>query len=74
MIITLRNTLRTLNYGNFGIFLIMGNARFISSAVCRTLLTEFRALDSASRCYLRIFVAVQGLRSLLNYFTNGNWT
>ena len=29
-------TLRTLNYGNFGIFLIMGNAGFISSAVCRT--------------------------------------
>ena len=26
-------TLRTLNYGNYGIFLIMGNAGFRSSAV-----------------------------------------
>ena len=26
-------TLRTLNYGNYGIFLVMGNARFISSTV-----------------------------------------
>ena len=26
-------TLRTLNYGNYGIFLILGNARFISSTV-----------------------------------------
>ena len=28
-------TLRTLNYGNYGIFLLMGNARFCPSAVCR---------------------------------------
>ena len=27
-------TLRTLNYGNFGIFLIMGNAGFCPSTVC----------------------------------------
>ena len=27
-------TLRTLNYGNYGIFLIMGNAGFCPSAVC----------------------------------------
>ena len=27
-------TLSTLNYGNFGIFLIMGNAGFCPSAVC----------------------------------------
>ena len=26
-------TLRTLNYGNYGLFLIMGNAGFISSTV-----------------------------------------
>ena len=26
-------TLRTLDYGNYGLFLIMGNAGFISSAV-----------------------------------------
>ena len=26
-------TLRTLNYGNYGIFLIMGNARFCPSTV-----------------------------------------
>ena len=26
-------TLRTLNYGNYGIFLIIGNAGFLSSAV-----------------------------------------
>ena len=26
-------TLRTLNYGNYGIFLILGNAGFISSTV-----------------------------------------
>ena len=28
-------TLRTLNYGNYGIFLIMGNAGFCPSAVVR---------------------------------------
>ena len=28
-------TLRTLNYGNYGIFLIMGNAGFISSTALR---------------------------------------
>ena len=28
-------TLRTLNYGNYGIFLIMGNAGFCPSAVFR---------------------------------------
>ena len=28
-------TLRTLNYGNYGIFLIMGNAGFCPSAVCK---------------------------------------
>ena len=27
-------TLRTLNYGNYGIFLIMGNAGFCPSTVC----------------------------------------
>ena len=27
------STSRTLNYGNYGIFLIMGNAGFLSSAV-----------------------------------------
>ena len=30
-------TLRTLNYGNYGIFLIMGNAGFCPSAVVPTL-------------------------------------
>ena len=33
MIEILSMTLRTLNYGNYGIFLIMGNAGCISSAV-----------------------------------------
>ena len=32
-------TLRTLNYGNYGIFLIMGNAGFCPSTVSRSLLT-----------------------------------
>ena len=30
-------TLRTLNYGNYGIFLIMGNAGFCPSAVLKSL-------------------------------------
>ena len=30
-------TLRTLNYGNYGIFLIMGNAGFCPSAVVQVL-------------------------------------
>ena len=28
-------TLRTLNYGNYGLFLILGNAGFVSSTVVR---------------------------------------
>ena len=37
-------TLRTLNHGNYGIFLIMGNAGFISSTVA----AEFPNLPSRS--------------------------
>ena len=37
-------TLRTLNYGNYGIFPIMGNAGFISSTVERLLETAPRTL------------------------------
>ena len=33
MIYILSITLRTLNYGNYGIFLVMGNAGFVSSTV-----------------------------------------
>ena len=36
-------TLRTLNYGNYGIFLIMGNAGFIPSTVVLSLDGETRA-------------------------------
>ena len=32
--------LRTLNYGNYGIFLIMGNAGFCPSTVCRLFLAR----------------------------------
>ena len=34
-------TLRTLNYGNYGIFLIMGNAGFCPSTVCLMLKPVF---------------------------------
>ena len=33
-------TLRTLNYGNYGIFLIVGNAGFCPSTVCRNPMNE----------------------------------
>ena len=33
MVELLRDLIRTLNHGNYGIFLIMGNARFMSSTV-----------------------------------------
>ena len=38
-------TLRTLNYGNNGIFLVMGNAGFISSTVGLSLLVAERHED-----------------------------
>ena len=41
-------TLRTLNYGNFGIFLIMGNAGFCPSAVTPPVLHV-----KANMCYGR---------------------
>ena len=36
-------TLRTLNYGNYGIFLIMGNAGFCPSAVVISVQSRVRA-------------------------------
>ena len=46
-------TLRTLNYGNYGIFLIMGNAGFCPSAVSSSVGLEvvrvFGAVGSSSQ-------------------------
>ena len=45
-------TLRTLNYGNYGIFLIMGNAGFCPSAVCTTIMERFRVrARKTHQCY-----------------------
>ena len=38
-------TLRTLNYGNYGIFLIMGNAGFCPSTVARVVMTRERRIE-----------------------------
>ena len=63
-------TLRTLNYGNYGIFLIMGNAGFISSGVGVVLFASAVVLNiPPSTCRLEHFVmlymdAVKVLRSL----------
>ena len=38
-------TLRTLNYGNYGIFLIMGHAGFISSTVVAILGLAVQVFD-----------------------------
>ena len=55
-------TLRTRNYGNYGIFLIMGNAGFCPSTVCLEMLGyrgksdlvstswQVRVLHKAARC------------------------
>ena len=50
-------TLRTLNYGNYGIFLIMGNAGFCPSTV------GFRFWVHCLG-FLRVWVEVSGLRCL----------
>ena len=46
-------TLRTLNYGNYGIFLMMGNAGFMSSTVFR---------GSKTRVFLNQIPTLEGLR------------
>ena len=38
-------TLRTLNYGNYGIFLIMGNAGFRPSTVCDYMVSDLGLSD-----------------------------
>ena len=43
-------TLRTLNYGNSGIFLIMGNAGFCPSTVVSEIILERRYL------FIRVFI------------------
>ena len=53
-------TLRTLNYGNYGIFLIMGNAGFCPSAVSTTTCKICLKLSLAPMCAL-----MQSLLSLL---------
>ena len=55
-------TLRTLNYGNYGIFLILGNAGFCPSAVVTTvrivkLVIRNNHHDSHSGHYLHILTA-----------------
>ena len=41
-------TLRTLNYGNYGIFLIVGNAGFISSTVVLLKGSDDKDLETSS--------------------------
>ena len=54
-------TLRTLNYGNYGIFLIMGNAGFSPSTVCPLPLQvgfKARGLELSTLEFARIHVGV----------------
>ena len=44
-------TLRTLNYGNYGIFLIMGHAGFCPSAVC-TVVGDTPLSDNSNSKYM----------------------
>ena len=49
-------TLRTLNYGNYGIFLIMGNAGFCPSTVVSIRLLS--VYEVGFRVYLTVLVSV----------------
>ena len=49
-------TLRTLNYGNYGIFLIMGNAGFCPSAV----LVHFQGFGNLQTLWLAGLSSVEG--------------
>ena len=54
-------TLRTLNYGNYGIFLIMGNAGFISSTVSRAYTRHITASQQCLVCLSMSIAASQGV-------------
>ena len=56
-------TLRTLNYGNYGIFLIMGNAGFCPSTVVNRI-PEVRSASSQTPTFLeRVFMVMAFSRS-----------
>ena len=48
--------MRTLNYGNYGIFLMMGNAGFVSSTVGRVVHGSALAVAAIAAAMLRTMV------------------
>ena len=63
-------TLRTRNYGNYGIFLIVGHAGFLPSTVLRllTLALVSAAVNMASSCPFFIRLLTGANASLLLWF------
>ena len=64
-------TLRTLNYGNYGIFLIMGNAGFCPSTVSNTARELGRR--QAVFSYIVQIPYSSPYRPMLVYFLGGEW-
>ena len=66
-------TLRTLNYGNYGIFLIMGNAGFCPSAVSlqipQTRIVDWNPPEDADHCIKR-GIPIQLLVPLTSIYSN----